>query len=323
MSYLRRFTPLAALLVALTCGSLAQATLNDGIVTDGRLHGLQDTDADVALRVNMAGTWSVHSGALAVGDVLAAGVGWDTLERLGLSDHPMTGVNGFNMLKVASVSPPGGPFGLVTLTFTAPTVAEWSKIVDDIFGGTGALKKTTAGGLVIVYDDANEDFDRIAPPATLAGSAATLHTGGTTVSEIGFTGAVDGFGNVTPGAGEGWLAVGPSTPSLAFTTPLNTVLPGTSFTLAVNALTPFFGLNFLPLLNPVFGGPGADFVGGGTLSGYGDGMMVPSAVGPWHIGSDADISFRPVPEPGSILCWTGIAALGFVVARRRRARKAS
>lgn len=308
--------------VVMAVGPFAQGgIITSNIVADGRIHGLQDTDADVGVTWN--GSSYELAGTLAVGDFLVAGINFDSMERLLLADVNMTthGANAFAMLKISSLSAAGTNaqgIALADFVFSAPTTTEWGDIVDDVFGGAAGLKKATAGGLVIIYEDADLDFDRIAPPATLAGSADTLHTGATVVGEIGFTGAVVG-GNVTDNAtGEGWAATAPTTAGDGDAIPLNTGILDTSFTLAVTRLSGWGGLNFIPLLSTFDGGGTADFVGGGTLVGYGDGDG--NAVGPWQIGSDADISFRPVPEPASILVWAGIIGLAFGFVRTRRNR---
>ncbi len=296
----------------------AQAGIVSSIVADGRLHGLQDTSADVGVRFNAGtGTYQVLTGALAAGDYLAAGIGFDTMERLFLADSPLTGAGGFSILKIGSLAPSG--LGLSTFNFVAPTVAEWGGIVDNVFGGAAALKKTGAGTLLNLYDNAAQDFDRIAPPATLTGSAATIFNGGSKIAELGFSGAANGSGNILPnGAGEGWVAVGPNTPGTGSVFPLNAGIVGSSFALGINRLSGFGGFNFLPLLSSV--APGfVDFVGSGTLQGYGDGNGNP--VGPWQIGDDADLSFRPVaiPEPTSMLIF-GAFATGVVTIRRGRSK---
>lgn len=308
-----------AVCVALaTLAGSVQAGIVSNIVADGRLHGLQDTSADVGVRFNaVTGTYQVLTGALAAGDYLAAGIGFDTLERLALADAPLTGSGGFSILKIGSIVP-ASP-GLSTFSFVAPTVGEWGGIVDDVFGGAAALKKTGAGTLLNLYDNAAQDFDRIAPPATLTASAATLFTGGSKLAELGFTGAANGSGNITAnGVGEGWVAVGPNTPGVGSAFPLNAGIVGSSFALGINRLSGFGGFNFLPLLSSVAPGT-VDFVGSGLLQGYGDGSGNP--VGPWQIGDDADLAFRPVaiPEPTSILIF-GAFATGIVAVRRRRSK---
>lgn len=319
MSKLFRVSFVVCALLAGFAGT-AKAGILNSIVADGRIHGLQDTSADVGVRLGGGGAFAVHSGALAVGDYLAAGIGFDTLERLGLADAPQVGSGGFSVLKIGSLVPiPASP--LSTFTFVAPTVVEWNKIVDDVFGGAAALKKTGAGTLLNLYENAATDFDRISPivpgPNSLIGSAATLFTGGAKIAELGFTGAANGSGNITANlAGEGWIASGPNTPGTGSSFPLNAGIVGSSFALGINRLSGFGGFNFLPLLSSV--APGfVDFVGSGTLSGYGDGSGNP--VGPWQIGDDADLSFRPVaiPEPTSMLIFGGLAT-GFVTIRRRR-----
>ncbi len=285
-------------LEALEDRRLLVGDLLSSLVPDGRIHGLQDTDAEVGIRLNGA-NYEVLSGNLAVGDYLGAGIGFDSLEILGLPDVDFTGdgVTGFSILKIASMVPAGvtaNGIPVSQMTFVAPTVTEWGNIVDDIFGGVATLKKSSPGGVIMIFEDGVVDFDRIAPPSTLVGSAATIV--GTEVGEMGFTGPVDVNGNVQDNTtGEGWSAVAPTDFAVGPSRPLNSGMLGTSFSIGLSRLEGWAGFNFLPM-NSIFDSAGnADFVGGGGFEGYGDGDG--NAVGPWQVGSDTDFSFRPVIAP--------------------------
>lgn len=318
---------IALLLVSGT--TVSAATLLGSLIGDGRVHGAQDTSADVGIRLGITGDYEIVTGALVEGDFLVAGIGFDTLERVGTSSVPLTGVNGFGILRIDTIAslpanPQGIPFS--TLSFEAPTVAEWNAIVDDVFGGNTALYKTTAGGLVNIYDGVPTDFNRIAPPATLAGSGSTIGTlVAQRIGELGFTGAVVDGRVQDNGIGEDWIAVGPTAPGGGSLAVLNTDIIGSSIALSINRLTGFDGITFLPLASIFDGGllagATAEFVGSGDLSGYGDGLGAP--VGPWQIGDDIDVSFRPffIPEPGSMLIWAGMGLAGVVGAYRRRHQK--
>jgi hypothetical protein len=302
----------------------AQASLMGSLIT-GTLNGLDDTDADVGVRFD--GTkYVLAPSALADGDFLVAGVSIDKIDRIGVDTVDVSGVNAFTILKISGDPTDAGTSPTLSIplshfVFEAPTVTEWAGIVDDLFGGAAALKKTTAGGLIMFFENATKDFDREAPPATLPLSADTIYTGGSVVGELGFTGAVDADGNVTDNAtGEGWEAIGPNDPSSAKLITLNGGILGTSFSTAVTKLSGFGNLSFLPLPS-VFDSGSAEFVGGGTLTGYGNGLGSP--VGPWHIGSDADLSCYPVPEPATILIWSFLALVGTGLTVWRRDRPAS
>jgi hypothetical protein len=179
----------------------------------------------------------------------------------------------------------------------------------------------------MVFDNATSDFIRT-NPNTLTSSAATIFTGGAEFAEVGFTGGADpdGGGYIMPNAtGEGWLAIGPTAISSAIlnsrTSP--TAINEATFNFSLSLLDGFDDIQFFPLLSNVTVGGTADFVGGGQLQFYGDGTGAP--IGPWQIGTNADVSFRAIttPEPGTLLIWVGLALIGLLSASNCRSGRVS
>ncbi len=283
----------------------------------GQLNLLDDSDADIGVRETSPGVFAIVAGALQDNDILVAGITFAFTRPIPGTATSLAGqgYNGFTMLKVDGAPVDQGG-GLSSFAFNAASVAEWNGVVDDLFGGLASLKKSSEGTLAMIFQDATADFSPVSPPATLAASAAAISTGANLVWELGFTGALDAGGNVDAGVDEGWVATGPTSPSVAATTTYGTGIPGTSFTGALNPLVDNSGyVDYLPLTT-LFGQ--SDFAVVGTLSGYGDGFGNPA--GPWQIASDADLSFAPlvVPEPASLAIWSLLSVGGLALARRRR-----
>jgi hypothetical protein len=191
--------------------------------------------------------------------------------------------------KVTSVTPLGG--GQASFSFTNASLAEWTAI------GVPVLP-TVDGTALIMFDDPDNIDHTIDDLAT---ALATVD--GAMLWEFGF----DGDGDL------GWVATGPDDVSgfPAFGT-------GGTFNAALNVTAQGVGPVLIPFVNGFFPGDSQLFFTGSVStpgSAVGDGFDVQS---------DSDAFILPVPEPASMIVWTGMIGAGmFGAYRRRKAAKAA
>jgi hypothetical protein len=168
-----------------------------------------------------------------------------------------------------------------------------------------ALFGNSPGTMIAFFDDPGKDFSPTAPLATIF----TLASNGNRVLDIGFTGA-----GGTAAGGEGWTATAPDNPALLPPTPG----PGAgNFNASLNALLQANGYeNFIipftqqSLLGPAF--PNTQFSVNGQIFAA-SGATLP-------IGDSSDVFWQiqgVVPEPMSLLVWSGLIGLAFSLVGRR------
>lgn len=196
--------------------------------------------------------------------------------------------------KVVSATLVGG----FDFTFTPVAAATWGAV------GLGLPTPSAAGGgtLGFVFDDSSSPFVDPNPGGGLAGALATA-TDGIELWEVGFIGDAD----------EIWEATGPDSFGSFLISDLD-------FSAALNVTEAAAGTPLLLPHNFVYNGVTAplrfsqwqltgEFETGGAQD-----------LANFSIKTDTDLYIRPTPEPGSLaLIGLGLAALGGVVYRRRRA----
>jgi hypothetical protein len=330
---MRRFVfGLTMMLAVLVMASGAQAGWIGNVIGDGRLHTLNDSNADLGITLNEStGNYEIATGAIEEGDFLWAGVNFAAIDPVPGDSAGLDGQGANGQLGIKLAADPVDEFtnaeGVQIATFpkfVAPTVAEWNKIIDDVFGGNPLLKKTQEGTLGLIYDNADVDFQRTAIVAgeTLKTSVDRIADGTAgPVLELGWTGEADANGNIQDDDdGEGWAATGPTVPGGGVLFPIAQGISGTSVAGTVNVLINNTGLaGFLPLNSPFDVDGTAQFVLTSNLFYYGDGTGTNTPAGPWQLGTETDVSFRPViPEPASVAMWSLLIAGGFALTRRRK-----
>jgi hypothetical protein len=203
-------------------------------------------------------------------------------------------------------------------------------LLTDFVMGPDALFNSVFGNdpgtMIAFFDDTAQNFSATAPLtgggpvppyANLLdpGSIFQVASDGLRVLEIGFTGAVDPVtGDVTPAGGEGWAATAPADPSLLPGTPG----PGAGvYNASLNALlqTNGYAQFIIPFTQASLFGTGDPV----QFSANGQIFAATGATLP--IGDSADIFWQIegfVPEPVSLIVWSGLIGIGSCLMGRRR-----
>jgi hypothetical protein len=175
----------------------------------------------------------------------------------------------------------------VVITMGAPTLADWAGL-----GLPAHLIPENAGTIGIMFDDPDDLNQSLARPLAFAS------VNGTKLWEFGFKGL----------PGERWTA---QTDTDRVNTAFRIVTGNFSGNLNVTGY--YAGPKLLP--QPVVGGFADVLVRNGSIGAAAPGSSFP-------ISSDTDIlilpTVQPVPEPGSVLIWGGLAATWVAVRRRQR-----
>jgi hypothetical protein len=281
--------------------TLSQASVLGDLV-DGVQNELEDDDFEML--INAGGTIAapgantiVNVGDFLIGIIRISAIrvppGGPAVASYPQPSNTFTGVFAQKVATAVGAGVGGAPDGVLdaTFTFTAPSLLEWGS-----FGLPAHLVPVTAGTNLILFDDP-DDLDQ-----TLALAGAFGSVGGTKLWEFGLsaTATVKSIASTdTDDVATAFAAVtGSTTANLDL---LASFGPGANVILAPQA---------------VLGGTAQLLLRNGSVGAPAPGSAFP-------VSSDTDLLITPrfvIPEPASLLVWSGLAA-GFGLMRRRR-RKA-
>ncbi len=315
----------------------SQATTVTSLFFNAELNLASDNSAEFLFDITQPA--GAPSSQVDVGDVLITVFSMATLEDLtgggtsrDLSDYgvEMSGISAIEV--IGKVAVPNGStvfiFGPVSAGARAAIAANGT-----LPNLAAELASWAPGTMIAVYDDQTPDYSRTnagfddgQPPAGAdigvgpfadEDALATLAMDGTRILELG----VDG------GANEFWVAsqvpvgLGASDDiATIYNLTQNTQGGQVNFALDVVVNNTSWTYVPIPVDNVVLGGQTqAQFSGLGSLLGIGGGpYKLLGANTPFDAFDNVDVSFYPVPEPGSMLIWLGLSAvLGVSVIRRR------
>jgi hypothetical protein len=261
----------------------------------GVVNELEDDDFETL--INAGGTFAapgadtvVHAGDFIAGIIRISAIrvppGGLPIATFPQPSNTFTGIFVQKVIAPPLVLAGGAADGVNDVIFSlgAPTLAEWGAL-----GLPAHLVPVNAGTIGILFDDP-DDIDQSL--ATIPAAVATV--GGTKLWEIGFLGL----------GGELWTA---ATDTADITTAFS-VITG-SFSANVNVTGYFGGPLLVP--QPVVGGAADILIRNGSIGAGAPGSAFP-------VSSDTDLLLIPVPEPGSMILWGGLAFFGASAARRRR-----